>query len=98
MKRTLPITTVETDGLMGGEGRRSGARSSAGDADGGKFAMFAPPSRRGDAGATLSRSVSLGEDGGNPANIAACEASNQQSAMPERLLTMDALVSIEPGS
>jgi hypothetical protein len=48
----------------------------AGDADGDKFAMFAPPFGRGDAGATLFRSISSGEDGGNSANIAAREASN----------------------
>ena len=48
---------------------------------GGGFAMFAPPIVQEEmSGTTLFRSARSDEDGGNPANIAASGASNQNTA------------------
>jgi hypothetical protein len=50
----------------------------------GGFSMFAPPICRRRWRNNAFRSVSSDEDGGNPANIAASGASNQQRAMREQ--------------
>jgi hypothetical protein len=78
--------------------RRGGARSSAGDADSDKFAMFAPPIGKEMPEQRFSVPSAPAKTAATQRTSRRAKQATQQSAMPERLLTMDALVSIEPGS